>query len=606
VDKFTTDKIGTGEGAQAYGWGLYFAKARAVAEEYRKTLSTTITVGGKQLLKNNQKITSTGDSYVDNLLIAHDGDLESAIASERVYADSMAAQSKQSRKTATGDPYEILNKLIALQQKQSVEVQTTGNLYTVELLPDEADFLDWDKPLSEQSEKVKAALYSAYEARGVDTQQENFGWQSGQMAYKAMMDEGARKEQRKLPPSKRNNGSLEKQASEYLASLGIPGIRYLDGQSRGSGEGTHNYVIFDENLVKIIEENGKPVGESPAIKRFQPVSPEQDAGIFEQKGLENHVLKPILGAAFTFNPKKINEKYIKQAKEVADRLGGGSAFNPSRKSGDDGQARVQMDGLRSSELRTKQEIDARILQDSPNGVIKEGGEHFSFIPDNKDYVIKVTKPSETGTSGFIVDEYVAPGFDQKQFRFLNFRRASVSEYVARTALFSKLFNIPWQVVEVAQDADGQPVIYSMMKKIEGERLKDTSPSDRNAVEKLMESKGFKFLGDSYLTFRKGSEPLEGITFFNAKTGVLISDAEPRNFVRTPSGKIEPVDLMINVFPTEYNIRFQPDSASPSILNGSNGTRIIKSPSGKFRVYSATGALLGIRDTEEAAKKLATK
>jgi hypothetical protein len=53
-------------------------------------------------------------------------------------------------------------------------------------------------------------------------------------------------------------------------------------------------------------------------------------------------------------------------------------------------------------------------------------------------------------------------------------------------------------------------------------------------------------------------------------------------------------------------RFQPDAASPSILNGSNGTRIIKSPSGKFRVYSVTGTLLGIRDTEQAAKKLATK
>ena len=53
-------------------------------------------------------------------------------------------------------------------------------------------------------------------------------------------------------------------------------------------------------------------------------------------------------------------------------------------------------------------------------------------------------------------------------------------------------------------------------------------------------------------------------------------------------------------------RFQPDAASPSILNGTNGTKIIKSPSGKFRVYSVTGTLLGIRDTEQAAKKLATK
>jgi hypothetical protein len=53
-------------------------------------------------------------------------------------------------------------------------------------------------------------------------------------------------------------------------------------------------------------------------------------------------------------------------------------------------------------------------------------------------------------------------------------------------------------------------------------------------------------------------------------------------------------------------RFQPDPLSPNIMVGSNGTRIIKSPSGKFRVYSVTGTLLGIRDTEQAAKKLATK
>ena len=54
------------------------------------------------------------------------------------------------------------------------------------------------------------------------------------------------------------------------------------------------------------------------------------------------------------------------------------------------------------------------------------------------------------------------------------------------------------------------------------------------------------------------------------------------------------------------VRFQPDPSMPSVLNGSNGTRIIKSNSGKFRVYSGTGALLGIRDTQQAAEKLAAK
>lgn len=38
-DKFSTSAIGTGEGAQAYGWGLYFAGAKDVAEWYRDKLS---------------------------------------------------------------------------------------------------------------------------------------------------------------------------------------------------------------------------------------------------------------------------------------------------------------------------------------------------------------------------------------------------------------------------------------------------------------------------------------------------------------------------------------------------------------------------------------
>jgi len=50
-------------------------------------------------------------------------------------------------------------------------------------------------------------------------------------------------------------------------------------------------------------------------------------------------------------------------------------------------------------------------------------------------------------------------------------------------------------------------------------------------------------------------------------------------------------------------RFQPDPTSPNILNGSDGSRIIKSNSGKYRVYLATGALAGVKDTLESAQKL---
>lgn len=39
VDKFSSQNIGTGEGAQAYGHGLYFAENKGVAQEYKERLS---------------------------------------------------------------------------------------------------------------------------------------------------------------------------------------------------------------------------------------------------------------------------------------------------------------------------------------------------------------------------------------------------------------------------------------------------------------------------------------------------------------------------------------------------------------------------------------
>ena len=50
--------------------------------------------------------------------------------------------------------------------------------------------------------------------------------------------------------------------AKKLKALGIPGIRYLDGGSRGTGTGTSNFVVFpgNEDLLKILEMNGQPMG----------------------------------------------------------------------------------------------------------------------------------------------------------------------------------------------------------------------------------------------------------------------------------------------------------------------------------------------------------
>jgi hypothetical protein len=228
VDRFRMAKIGTGEGAQAYGWGLYFAQEKAVAAEYQKRLGATAwkliaeypSVSAEAAYKAKGTLGYKGNKLEAKREIRselRDGIISQEVADEAIYLID----------TAEGGG---------------------GNLYTVELLPDEADFLDWDKPLSEQSDKVKAAI----ELILAKTKSSRFTFENntGAKFYESLStDDPAAFLSRKSAPS----------ASQYLASLGIPGIRYLDGGSRGAGEGTSNYVIFDESLVKILEENEKPV-----------------------------------------------------------------------------------------------------------------------------------------------------------------------------------------------------------------------------------------------------------------------------------------------------------------------------------------------------------
>jgi ABC-type oligopeptide transport system ATPase subunit len=51
--------------------------------------------------------------------------------------------------------------------------------------------------------------------------------------------------------------SEQKIASEFLKEAGVKGIKYLDQGSRGTGEGTYNYVIFDPSVIQIVSKNGE-------------------------------------------------------------------------------------------------------------------------------------------------------------------------------------------------------------------------------------------------------------------------------------------------------------------------------------------------------------
>jgi hypothetical protein len=135
---------------------------------------------------------------------------------------------------------------------------TEVSLYKVDI-PEEAipRMLDWDAPLSKQPESIKPILRNflndaygdgaAFNASGIsDTAKDYLMSQSNASAADII---------RNL--SKRYGDDV---ASKMLKEQGIPGIRYLDGSSRNVGEGTSNFVLFDDQLPRILEINGQPTG----------------------------------------------------------------------------------------------------------------------------------------------------------------------------------------------------------------------------------------------------------------------------------------------------------------------------------------------------------
>ena len=145
--KFSLDKIGTGEGAQAYGHGLYLAESPAVATEYQKNLSQFSRIDGKPLV-GNKTISSGARTY----LLAENADLPKAIQNAR---DAIA------RKPDNELLPPILKELESL-NPDSITKSSTGQLYKTDI-PDEAvaRFLDWDKPLSQQAPEVRGAVIRA-------------------------------------------------------------------------------------------------------------------------------------------------------------------------------------------------------------------------------------------------------------------------------------------------------------------------------------------------------------------------------------------------------------------------------------------------------------
>jgi hypothetical protein len=235
VGTFDLQKIGSGEGAQAYGWGLYFAESPKVAQDYRRGLSH------KHLINKVREVYDELDSPDDATEL-----LKSAGLNQK---EINLVQALQKDDFLGFDyPHQAVN--AALKEPQNFElsdetkmaIANMGNLYEVNILADkENDFLDWDKPLSQQSEKVRNILYPL-----TDEFAKSKGYKEWDDDWKILS-----------PAFSKWLGESPELTSKTLLNKGILGIRYLDQGSRGTGEGTYNYVIFDPKIIQIVTQNGE-------------------------------------------------------------------------------------------------------------------------------------------------------------------------------------------------------------------------------------------------------------------------------------------------------------------------------------------------------------
>ena len=246
-DKFKTEKIGTGEGHQAYGAGLYFASARSVAEWYRDGLRRgTVSVNGNPI--TYQTYDDINIKYALGKLF--DGNFQSideAIQKARSLVTEMTLSGGATKTDAYRDANRVLDGLKTL-KKLGAEYKQHSRLYQVELAPAKDEYLLWDAPLSEQSEKVKAILADILPADEDMAGKDIYKHLSEQMA-----DDGSGNEDM-LPFARQY--APKQAASGYLHSLGIRGIKYLDSMSRNVAAEhneniEHNYVIFHDDDISI-------------------------------------------------------------------------------------------------------------------------------------------------------------------------------------------------------------------------------------------------------------------------------------------------------------------------------------------------------------------
>jgi len=259
-DEFSMSKIGTGEGAQAYGHGLYFAENEGVARGYRDALTdpqqVKIRINDKEIPSVwNEDLRNTYPELYKGLNAADQDAMDSLLGTmEGSFSMDDAARAADS---VGGRAKALFNSRI--KPGLTKPEVGPGRMYEVEINADPDAFLDWDKPLSEQPPAMMDMVRDALKREGYLRPNDN-GPRQLQAAIKAWrMERGGMADtpmEALLSGNRSLLGGNPGEVSQKLNEAGIPGIKYLDAGSRDKAKGTRNYVVFDDKLVSIVKKYG--------------------------------------------------------------------------------------------------------------------------------------------------------------------------------------------------------------------------------------------------------------------------------------------------------------------------------------------------------------
>jgi len=234
-DSFSTDKIGTGEGHQSFGWGLYFTDKKEIAQEYAEGLGTNKVVNKVNILlikiANELRKYETGTYGVYNSPIGY----------------------------KLKERYDKLMdyKLKTINDKKN----NYSKIYTVKIhqgkTPDQYIWLDWyEHPNQNILNKIKSKrnflltkmLPYSYKEKNLDLYQymkSNFTKHINDIFNINNTNKSIYKELERILGS-------PKEASLFLLKCGIDGIRYPSGTLSGiKNSDAYNYVVFDPRAVEI-------------------------------------------------------------------------------------------------------------------------------------------------------------------------------------------------------------------------------------------------------------------------------------------------------------------------------------------------------------------